>query len=83
MSRFVAAARGRWLTAGLIALVVAVAAVQLGNPHSYVSEAVSRLGETSSGPDASLTDLTSVDQLRSAFNRDEGHPRLILLLSPT
>jgi hypothetical protein len=83
MTRLVAAARSRWLTVGLIALVVAVAAVQLGNPHSYVSEAVARLGETGSGPDAPLTDLTSVDQLRSAFNRDGGHSRLILLLSPT
>jgi hypothetical protein len=83
MSRWVAAARSRWLTLGLIALVVVVAAVQLGNPHSYVSEAVSRLGETRSGPDAALTDLTRVGQLRSAFNNDSGHPRLILLLSPT
>jgi hypothetical protein len=60
-----------------------VAGVQSANPHSYVSEAIARIGETGSGPDATLTDLTSVDPLRASFSRDAGHPRLILLLSPT
>ncbi|HKW73145.1 MAG TPA: hypothetical protein VJQ08_10005, partial [Candidatus Dormibacteraeota bacterium] len=72
-----------WTTAALLLLVFAVAAIQLGNPHSYLSEAVSRVGETASGPDAPLTDLTRVDQLQAAFNQDAGRPRLILLLSPT
>lgn len=30
-----------------------------------------------------LTDLTSIDQLRERFNADQGVPRLILLVSPT
>jgi protein involved in sex pheromone biosynthesis len=30
-----------------------------------------------------LTDLASLDQLRTLFNNDEGSPRLLLLLSPT
>ena len=30
-----------------------------------------------------VSDLTSVDQLRSAFEADEGTARLVLLLSPT
>jgi hypothetical protein len=30
-----------------------------------------------------LQDLSSLDQLRSAFERDAGKPRVILLLSPT
>lgn len=73
----------RWLSTALVLLVVVIAALQIGNPHSYLSEAVERLGETGSGPDAPLTDLTRIDQLEAAFNRDSGHPRLILLLSPT
>lgn len=32
---------------------------------------------------ARITDLTSVDQLREAFEADEGVARLVLLLSPT
>lgn len=75
--------RGRWLTVALLAVVLIVAGVQIANPHSYLSEAVARIGETGFGPDATLTDLTSVDQLQANFNRDAGHPRLILLLSPT
>ncbi|TAN33915.1 hypothetical protein EPN29_04590 [bacterium] len=75
--------RGRWFTVALLAVVLVVAGVQVANPHSYLSEAVARIGETGSGPDATLTNLTSVDQLQARFNRDSGHPRLILLLSPT
>jgi len=83
LSRLVPKTRAGWLTAALLAALVLVAVYQVGNPHSYVSEAVARLREASSGPSASLTDLSSVDQLKDAFNRDAGHPRVILLLSPT
>jgi hypothetical protein len=34
-------------------------------------------------PRATLTDLTSVDQLRERFNADRGVPRLIVLVAPT
>jgi ABC-type glycerol-3-phosphate transport system substrate-binding protein len=30
-----------------------------------------------------LTDLTSVDQLRERFNADQGMPRLVVLVAPT
>jgi hypothetical protein len=77
------AVTGRWFTLGLVVIVLAVVGVQMANPHSYVSEFVARIGETGSGPDASLTELKSIDQLQVAFNHDAGHSRLLLLFSPT
>lgn len=71
------------MTAALLVGVVGLAVVQAGNPHSYLSEAIARIGETGSGTEATLTDVGSIDQLQSAFNGDAGRPRLILLLSPT
>jgi len=39
-------------------------------------------GNDPSSPDA-VAELTSVDQLASAFAADAGKPRLVLLFSPT
>jgi hypothetical protein len=73
----------RFISVLVIAAVVVVAAIQITNPHSYVSEAIGRAGEVGSGPDASLTDLTTIAQIQTAFNHDAGHARLLLLFSPT
>jgi hypothetical protein len=77
------AALSRWPAVVVLAILLLVAGLQAANPHSYVAEAISRIGETGSGAEAALTDLSSVDQLQGAFNHDAGHPRLVLLLSPT
>jgi hypothetical protein len=34
-------------------------------------------------PGVALTDVHSVEDLRSRFNQDQGAPRLVLFLSPT
>ncbi len=75
--------RGRGLILAAILILLVVAGMQLANPHSYVSEIIGRIGEAGSGPDANLSDITGIDELKAQFNRDAGHPRLILLLSPT
>jgi len=69
------------LSALLIVLVAAVAVLIGGRHGSYATEVADRL--THPGPGASLTDLRDTAQLRDAFNRDAGTPRLILLFSPT
>jgi hypothetical protein len=42
----------------------------------------SRLG-AAEDPVPVLNDLSTLDELRSAFEQDAGQPRVILLLSPT
>jgi hypothetical protein len=69
------------LSALLVVLVAAVALLVGGHHGSYATEVADRL--THLGPAASLTDLRGTDQLRDAFNRDAGTPRLVLLFSPT
>jgi hypothetical protein len=53
-------------------LAIALTATGCGAKHA----APPRSGER-------LVDLRSTDQLRSQFAADYGHPRLLLLLSPT
>jgi hypothetical protein len=47
-----------------------------------------RPGTASHGPGSSsriggVISLTGISTLKSVFNRDNGHPRLVLILSPT
>jgi hypothetical protein len=74
--------RSSWATLLILAVLLVVAGIQVHNPGSYLSELVSRVGE-GTGPAATVHDLSGVDQLQARFNSDRGHPRLVLLLSPT
>lgn len=50
--------------------------------RGYLSQVRWRLA-TRHGQQAQVIELRSVDQLRMAFNKHIGTPRLVLLLSPT
>ena len=75
----------RWAAAGAVALGILVFAPVLSpGVRAYYEEALFRAqGVVSRGPEASLRDLTGLGQLSAAFNAAEGHPRLVLFLSPT
>jgi hypothetical protein len=73
--RRVAAAAGLLLV--LVALVSAYG-------RGYLDQGASRLrGIASGGQSVPLADLRDVQQLRTAFDRAAGRPRLVLFLSPT
>jgi len=64
-----------------VRVLVAAAAVSV-----FIGGHLSRLGTTgivtvSASP--SLSDLKNVEELKTAFNRDAGKVRLVLLASPT
>jgi hypothetical protein len=60
--------RWRWV----ILAVVVVAAIVAGV-----------IGSLRPNPGITLTNLNNIDELRARFNKDNGMPRLLLLLSPT
>jgi hypothetical protein len=60
----------------LVVLLVALVAAGCGGSDEGMPRRVTPAEPT-------LTDLTSIDQLRERFNADQGVPRLILLVSPT
>jgi hypothetical protein len=63
----------------LLSLVVLVAGACGGSDDD---DGPSRVAEPAPS-EPTLTDLTSVDQLRERFNADQGVPRLIVLVAPT
>ena len=59
------------IAAVLLGVVVFTAGYELIVPHHHPP------------PGVTLTDLSSVHQLKTRFNHDRGEPRLILIFSPT
>jgi hypothetical protein len=50
---------------------------------SLLAAAALLAGTCGAAPQPVLRDISSIDQLETAFERDAGKPRLVLLLSPT
>ena len=63
------------IRAGMIALLAAVALAASGCGDSST--------KTSATSQQRLTDLHTISQLQTAFQKASGQPRLIVLLSPT
>jgi len=64
----------------LVALLLVAAFLFLA-PGADPDEFRHRLAET--GPSAQVVDLHDAQELATAFNQDDGTPRLVLLFSPT
>ena len=61
--------RMRWIIVWIVGIVLALIAAW-------------QVNERSAGLDR-VQDVTRIDQLQDAFNRDAGSPRLILFVAPT
>jgi hypothetical protein len=63
------------------AMVVAAAAA--GLVLASCSSSTPATGHSASSRSGGVISLTGISTLKSLFNRDSGHPRLVLIFSPT
>ncbi len=68
------------LTSRAAAIAAAVAA---GSVLASCSPAAPATGAGTASRGGSVVSLTRISTLKSLFNRDNGHPRLVLIFSPT
>jgi hypothetical protein len=68
------------LTSRAAAVAAALAA---GSVLVSCSSAPPTAGAGAASRSGSVVSLTTISTLRSLFNRDNGHPRLVLIFSPT
>lgn len=73
-----AASRPVWATAAAVAAAVLLAACA-----STLAPAGSAPGQDSGSRSGAVITLNNISTLRTLFNREAGHPRLILIFSPT
>ena len=64
-------------------LAVALAAGAAGLALVSCSSAAPAAGPGTASPGGGVLSLNRISTLRSLFNRDNGHPRLVLIFSPT
>jgi hypothetical protein len=59
------------------------AAVAAGSVLVSCSPGASPAGPAGASRNGGVVSMTGISMLRSLFNRDNGHPRLVLIFSPT
>jgi hypothetical protein len=63
--------------------VAAAAALAAGSVLVSCSPVAPTAGAGAASRSGGVVSLTGISTLRSLFNRDNGHPRLVLIFSPT